>query len=172
DPVPARALRGRPRGHRAALAQARARQPQGAQARRPRPRLGNRQDVRPRAQGRGRALGLQEPARLRGRPDAAAHADAQAARPAHEEVDALRALPHAHAGRQPAGSRAPLRQGRRGHARGDEGQGPGHPQGRPGEGPRQGRDLQAADRPRAQVQRRRPRGHRGRRRHLSDRRRL
>ena len=38
--------------------------------------------------------------------------------------------------------------------------------GHPGQGARQGRDHQAAHRPRAQVQRRRPRGHRGRRRHL------
>ena len=49
-------------------------------------------------------------------------------------------------------------------------QGPGHPPRHPGEDPRQGRDLQAADGPRAQVLRRRPRGDRGRRRHLRRRR--
>ena len=42
-----------------------------------------------------------EPGALRGRPDADPHADAQAARPAHEEVDAVRALPHPHPAGQP-----------------------------------------------------------------------
>ena len=45
-------------------------------------------------------------------------------------------------------------------------QGPGQAQGHPGEDPRQGRGHQAADGPRAQVQRYRSRGHRGRRRDL------
>ena len=82
-------------------AEARAGQPQAAQARRPRPRLGHGQDLGPRPQGRGLALGLQGPPRLRGRPDADPHADAQAARPAHEEVDAVRDVPHAHPGGEP-----------------------------------------------------------------------
>ena len=49
--------------------------------------------------GAGSRSGAKDRARLRGRPDADPHADAQAARPAHEEVDAVRAVPHAHAGR-------------------------------------------------------------------------
>ena len=63
--------------------------------------------------GYGSRSGAKDRARLRGRPDADPHADAQAARPAHEEVDAVRAVPHAHAAGQPrrprgrASTRAP-----------------------------------------------------------------
>ena len=91
------------RAHRPAQPRAGPRQPPPAQARRPRRRLGHRQDLRPRAEGRGLALGLQAPRALRGRPDADPHADAKAARAAHEEVDAVRAVPHAH----PAGQHRP-----------------------------------------------------------------
>ena len=52
--------------------------------------------------------------------------------------------------------------------RGAEGQGPGQPQGRQREDPRQGRDHQAADGARARVQRLRQRSHRGCRRNLPD----
>ena len=134
---------------------------QAAQARRPRRGLGHRQDRRPRPEGLRLALGRQAPGPLRGRPEPDPHADAQAARPAHEEVDAVRAVPHPHPAGQPARPRGALRRRRRGHARGAEGQGPGHAQGRPGQGPRQGRDLQAADRPRARLQPR-PRASRSR----------
>ena len=91
-------------------------------ARKPRKRVGRgagiglRQDLRARLEGRGLALGQQAQARLRGRPEAAPHADAQAARPAHEEVDAVRAVPDAHPAGQPLRSE-PLRRGRRGHSR-------------------------------------------------------
>ena len=93
-----------------------ARRAQAAQARRAGRGLGLRQDLRPRPEGRRRALRQQAQGRLRGRPDPAAHADAQAARPAHEEVDAVRALPDP----QPAGQPRrpePLRRRRRGDAR-------------------------------------------------------
>ena len=86
-----------------------ARQPASAQARRSRRRLGHGQDLRPRAEGRGLALGLQAPCALRGWPDADPHADAKAARPAHEEVDALRDVPHAHPAGQHRRTREPLR---------------------------------------------------------------
>ncbi len=78
----------------------RPREPPPAQAGGARRRLGHGQDRGPRAEGLRVALGRQEPGALRGRADADPHADAQAAGPAHEEVDALRAVPHAHAGGQ------------------------------------------------------------------------
>ena len=53
---------------------------------------GMRQDLGPRREGRGLALGREAQGQLRGRPDADPHAAAQAARPAHEEVDAVRAV--------------------------------------------------------------------------------
>ena len=53
-----------------------------------------------------------------------------------------------------------------------QGRRPGHPQGHADQDPRQGRAEQGADRPRPRVQRRRPRAHRGRGRHLPDRREL
>ena len=93
-----------------------ARRAQGAQARRPRRGLGLRQDLRPRPEGRRLALRQQAQGRLRGRPEPAAHADAQAARPAHEEVDAVRALPDPHPAGQPRRPE-PLRRRRRGDAR-------------------------------------------------------
>ena len=152
--------------HRAAQPRAGPRQPPPAQARRPRRRLGHRQDLRPRPEGRGLALGLQAPRALRGRPDADPHAHAKAARPAHEEVDAVRALPHAHPAGQHLRAGEPLRRGHRGDDRADEGQRPGHAQGRPRQGARQGRAQQGADRARPRLQRRRARAHRGGRRHL------
>ena len=152
---------------RAAHAQARPRQPQAAQARRPRRGLGHGQDVRPRPEGLRLALGRQAARALRGRPDADPHADAQAARPAHEEVDAVRAVPDAHAAGEPRRPRGALRRrATRRHARDAPLARACTKKGVPGQGPRQGRAHQAADRPRARVQRRRPRGHRGRRRHL------
>ncbi len=74
---------------RPALAETGPRQPSPAQARRARRRLRHRQDLRQGPEGRGLALGLQEPRSLRGWADADPHAHAQAARAAHEEVDAL-----------------------------------------------------------------------------------
>ncbi len=74
---------------------------QGPQARRPRPRLGPRQDRRARPQGLRLARGRQGPRPLRGRPEPDPHADAQAARPEQEDVDAVRAVPDAHAAREP-----------------------------------------------------------------------
>src|SRR5436190_1494022 len=73
---------------------------EGAQARRPRRGLGHGQDRRPRPEGLRLAVGRQGPRTIRGRADAHPHAHAQAPRPAHEEVDAVRAVPHAHAGGQ------------------------------------------------------------------------
>ena len=155
----------RRRAHRPAHAQARPGLAQAAQARRPRRGLGHRQDLRPRAEGRGLALGRQAQGRLRGRPEPDPHADAQAARAAYEEVDAVRALPHPHAAVNLADLEArfdkaprsrPTRCARRAS----------HPQGHPGEDPGQGRAEQGAHRPCARLQRRRARAHRGRGRHL------
>ena len=76
-------------------------------SRRPRKRVGrgegsgHRQDLRPRPEGpwlaqrRTRTAPASRAARCR------SHADAQAARPAHEEVDAVRAVPHPHPAGQP-----------------------------------------------------------------------
>ena len=94
--------------------QARPRLAEGPQARRPRPRLRPRQDVGPRPQGLRLALGRQAAHPLRGRPEPAPHADAQAARPEQEDVDAVRAVPDAHAAREPGRPRPPLRRRRRG----------------------------------------------------------
>ena len=52
--------------------------------------------------GAGPRAGAKTQAELRGRADADPHADAQAARPAHEEVDAVREVPHAHPAGEPA----------------------------------------------------------------------
>ena len=71
------------------------------QARRPRPRLRPRQDVRPRPQGLRLPRRRQGPRALRGRPEPDPHADAQAARPEQEDVDAVRAVPDAHPAGQP-----------------------------------------------------------------------
>ena len=54
---------------------------EAAQAGRPRAGLRLRQDLRARPEGRGRALGQQAQGRLRGRPDPAAHEDAEAPKP-------------------------------------------------------------------------------------------
>ena len=83
------------------------------QARRPRPRLRARQDLRPRPQGLRLARRRQGPRPLRGRPEPDPHADAQAARPEQEEVDAVRAVPHAHAAGEPRRPRGALRRRRR-----------------------------------------------------------
>ena len=77
-------------------------------SRRPRKRVGRGEGsgtgktAGPRAEGLGLALGRQAARPVRGRPEPDSHADAQAARPAHEEVDAVRAVPHPHAAGQPA----------------------------------------------------------------------
>ena len=88
-----------------------------AQADRPRRGLGPRQDLRPRPQGRRLALGRQAQGRLRGRPEPDPHADAKAARPAQEEVDAVRELPHHDPAGQPRRPRGALRGRRRGDPR-------------------------------------------------------
>ena len=111
--TPRRRPSARPRD-RAAQPEARTRLAQAAQARRSRRGLRHRQDLGSRPEGLRLARRLQGARPLRGRPDADSHADAQAARPAHEEVDAVRAVPHAHPGRQPAGSGGAVRGRRRG----------------------------------------------------------
>ena len=108
--------------HRAAQPRARSRKPASAQADRARRRLGHGQDLGPRTEGRRRALGLQAQGALRGRPDADSHAHAKAARAAHEEVDAVRALPHTHPAGEHLRAGEPLRRRHRGHDRADEGQ--------------------------------------------------
>ena len=121
-PASGRGLRGwlTARADRAAQPEARSRVAAAAQARRPRRGLGHGQDLRPRPEGLGLALWRQATRPLRGWPEPDPHADAQAARPAHEEVDAVRAVPDPHPGRQPARPRGSLRVGSRGDARGDE----------------------------------------------------
>ena len=101
------------RGDRAAQPEAEAGLETAAQA--DRARRGQRpgQDLRPRPQGRRLARGRQAKGRLRGRPEPDSHADAKAARPAHEEVDAVRELPHQDAAGQPRRPRGALRGRRR-----------------------------------------------------------
>ena len=106
-----------------------------AQAHRPRRGLRPRQDLRPRPRRRRLALGREGKGRLRGRPEPDPHADAKAARPAHEEVDAVRELPHQDPAGQPRRPRGPFRRRRRGEPGDPEGEGSGQPQG-PGEDPR------------------------------------
>ena len=136
-----------------------------AQAARPRRGLGPRQDLGPRPQGRRRALGQQAQARLRGRAEPDPHADAQAARPAQEDVDAVRAVPHPHPAGQRRRPRGPLRGRRRGHARDAARDGPRQAP-PPGQGARPRRDLEEAHRPRPRLQRHREGEDRGGRRHL------
>ena len=93
-------------------AEAGSRLQEGPQARRSRPWLRPRQDVRPRPQGLQLALRRQAARTLRGRPEPAPHADAQAARPEQEDVDAVRDVPDAHAAREPGRSRGALRRRR------------------------------------------------------------
>ena len=61
--------------------------------------------------GAGTRAGSQAQGRLRGRPEPDPHADAKAARPAHEEVDAVRELPDQDAAGQPRRPRRALRAG-------------------------------------------------------------
>ena len=110
-----------------------------------------RQDVRPRPEGLRLARRRQGPRPLRGRPEPDPHADAQAARPAQEEVDAVRAVPDAHAARQPRRPRGALRRRRRRHARRAEGRRPGHAARHPGQGARPRRAHQDAHRPRPRL---------------------
>ena len=90
---------------------------QAAQAARPRRRHRPGQDLGPRPQGRRRPLGHQAQGRLRGRPEPDPHADAQAARPEQEDVDAVREVPDPHAAGQPLRPRRALQGRRRGDAR-------------------------------------------------------
>ena len=78
---------------------------------------GHGKTVRPRPQGLRLARRRQGPRPLRGRPEPDPHADAQAARPEQEDVDAVRAVPDAHAAREPRRPRGALRRGRRGRPR-------------------------------------------------------
>ena len=63
----------------------------------------------------GSRAGCEAQGRLRGRPEPDPHADAQAARPAQEDVDAVRAVPHPHPAGQRRRPRGALRRRRRGH---------------------------------------------------------
>ena len=118
-------------------------------SRRPRKRVGRGegsgtgQDLGPRAEGLRLALGRQGPRPLRGRPDADPHAHAQAARPAQEAVDAVRAVPHAHpAGQHRATSRRASRPAPSVTLEALRAAGPGHAQGDPGQDPRARRARQ------------------------------
>ena len=91
------------------------------------------------------ALGREAQGRLRGRPEPDPHADAKAARPAHEEVDAVRELPHQDPAGQPRRPRGALRRRRRGDPRDAQGEGPGEAL-RSGQDPRPRRDLEEARR--------------------------
>ena len=95
------------------IAEAGSRLQEGPQARRSRPWLRPRQDVGSWPQGLQLARRRQAARSLRGRPEPAPHADAQAARPEQEDVDAVRDVPDAHAAREPGRSRAALRRRRR-----------------------------------------------------------
>ena len=64
-------------------------------------RLRHRQDLRSRPQGRGLPRGRQAARPPRGRPEPDPHADAQAAWPQQEDVDAVREVPDAHPAGQP-----------------------------------------------------------------------
>ena len=154
-----------PRWHRGAVrredrASHRPPQPQAGPrlARRPRKRVGRGEGsgtgkTAGRGQkGYGSRAGRQGPRALRGWPEPDPHADAQAARPEQEDVDAVRAVPHAHPAGQPAttwrraSTTAPtvdleaLRAAGLGHA-----------QGRAGQDARPGRADEEADRPRPRV---------------------
>ena len=116
--------------------------------------------------GAGSRSGAKSRGPLRGRPDADPHADAQAARPAHEEVDAFRDVPHAHPAGQHLRPGGALRGRRRGHAR-TECRLTGLVPARASPSrfwPRATR--QGPHRPCPRLQRRRSRAHRGRWRHL------
>ena len=115
------------------------------EAHRARPGVGQRQDGRPRPQGRQVEVGLQVQARLRRRPDAAAPARTQA-RVSQSDPRRVRRRQHRHARRAVRG-----RHGR------DAGFAPRTPAAAGRRAPRQGagarRRQQGADDPRAQVQR-------------------
>ena len=127
------------RAHRPALAEAR---PGLAQAERKRVGRGEGSGTGKTSgrghKGAGARSGKKRRGALRGRPDADPHADAQAARPAHEEVDAVREVPHAHPAGQPARPRGALRRRRRGHPRRPAREGPRHAPRGAGQDPRPG----------------------------------
>ncbi len=81
--------------------------------------------------GWGSRSGAKRRARFEGGQNPDSHADAQAARPAHEEVDAVREVPHPDPGGQPDRPRGALRLRRGGDAGGDGVQGTRQPQGVP-----------------------------------------
>ena len=138
---------------------------QGPQAGRPRPGLGQGPLLRPRDQGPEVARRLEEDAgRLRGRPDAARHARAEAPRQHLRGRDADRPVPDVLAADQPARSRPRLRRRRHGQHRGDGREGPAEEHEGRREGARHRRAEEEARRHRPLLLRQRAREDHGRRR--------